>query len=277
MPDVELALLQINLHEDPKLLPGEFDAFDFLEHLAGPEGSRHEELATEAMRRLNSLLDRVDYSHCKEQGLAKPRIITKLGLPLNIGGYFQPGTDYVVVNPIALLYRSEAEVFRIIQHETNHYAGIMDESTTDLLALLQMQEAGYSTDVSPGYHELVQLLSENLQSGITAGELIDLITDDDLDTLCNFIDAIFITKIVEKKGYIDFAEIRELIQNNWKLIQELFPRLLNSLFMPMKGVHDHANNTHLDEETWGMIEDKYLTQCLKKELRGDGRTLAKES
>lgn len=273
MQHIELGLLNINSIDQPDLVSGEIDVIGFLEQVEEIYPFLNINIAK---WKLQAILNRINYKHCRAKNLPNPRIMTKRGIPMNVGGYFQPGTDYIVINPITLLYGSEADCFRILQHETNHYAGIEDESTTDLLAVLQMEEEGYRTEGKTGYAELVDSLRENLGE-ITSDQLLELIEEDDLATLGNFIEAIFIDKIIAEKGCVGFAEIRELITGKWALMQKLFPRLLNSLFSPMKGVHDHADNTHMDEAAWKNIERRYFTRCIEAELLGDGHTLAHES
>lgn len=250
---------------------GEFNAFDYLDSV----GELLPDQAQRAMVILNDVLDHIDYTLCDQKKLPRPDVAIKLDLALNIGGYFRPGADYIVINPLALLYGTTEEVFRILQHEINHYSGILDESATDLLAELQMEERRLDSDTNAGYPEQITLLKRNLPNNISTKEIVSLITNDDQETLCNFIEKILIDRLINNRGYMGPEAYRKAILGEWHIIQELFPRLLNTLFAPERGLHKNADNVLPSTEVWNILWDRFERKCLNSEL--NGATVAKES
>lgn len=197
-------------------------------------------------------------------GAEKPQVFIDPSLPPNVGGYVDPEVPQVIVmNPIVLLQGDPSELFRVNQHEAIHDGEIYEESITDLLAVLFMEEKGYDPDTRAGYHDLVTELRDRLTYDMTSQDLLDLIVaGDDTATLMNFIDKIFIEPMVNLEKPVPFLDIKNKIHAGWRVMERLFPRLLNSVLRPHAGMHDEAKGLSLRNEHWDMLMEKYTMNFL---------------
>ncbi|MBL8014891.1 MAG: hypothetical protein JNK26_01730 [Candidatus Doudnabacteria bacterium] len=163
-----------------------------------------------------------------------PRILVDPGLAgTNVGGYFDPDKpDCIFINPIIALTAPADVVAHVIQHETYHYAGLMDESVVDYLTVLKRRDAGES-QIQTGYEQLVGEFSDQIEI-YKASELANLIVaDNPASTLVNLTSALLLDeqKLAKIPDNLNrYGEISAIIQSKWDLLNRLLPRLMHEVF-----------------------------------------------
>jgi hypothetical protein len=178
-----------------------------------------------------------------------PKVVVDFSMPPNVGGYFdRTNPDCIVVNPLKLLEAGYHKNFHIIQHETDHYCGIYEESLTDALAHAQRRETGAQGEVETGYKSLTDLLADKIGL-LTSKELLNLIVlNDDEATLLNFLDLIINDTLIELGSeWWNIDKVAEALRAGWRDIQELFPRTLHGYFRTGAGYHETATALYPDE------------------------------
>lgn len=168
-----------------------------------------------------------------------------------VGGYFndqQP--DTVFINPDILLSGDESLLMHVLQHETYHYCGVYEESITDYLTTLTLQENGYS-QVHTGYDHLVSEMDNQLKIGNPdmLKRLINL--DNPLITLTNFFDHLFVAPRFQA---LDSPQaIFDILRQNWRLVRVLFPRLLNEITKSSRSLADQETDVQPEHELMRQI------------------------
>lgn len=180
-----------------------------------------------------------------------PRILTDMNMPLNVGGYYSPSEpDSIYISPMMLLYGSIEDILQVLQHETDHYCGIYEESITDYLTLAQRTEAGFAGETVAGYHELNALLTQHLGQ-LSPRELLDLVVvDNDYHTLINFLEKIVVEPLLASgnEELLTAEIIEKAVQEMWPIIQKLFPRLLHSVYQTGADMHTSAEHLPITSE-----------------------------
>jgi hypothetical protein len=201
------------------------------------------------------------------------QIVIDLSLPANIGGYYLAAddtTEVIGLHPLAVLFGTKESLIHILKHELTHAgvglnaqdANVMDESLTDLITQQFMAEQNIPDKFRSGYQELVRLISQHL-GHLSAAELLAVVEADPLQTLANLLAAMFVQPICQAAtpGMLTEDSIRFQLRRHWRLVQLLFPRLLNEIAAPYKGLHDQTE-ADLSPVIWQTVAGRIAEQIL---------------
>lgn len=205
-------------------LPPVMDAFSFIESISPSRADQ-----------LKAMLNRADFSF-------SGKIIVDLTMPMYIGGYYSPSDHVIALNPMLALTGSLKSIAHVFVHEGLHSEGIMDESLTELLTKLKMQEVFGGSEFQSGYDGMVEKTKE-LMGEMSFTEVRELIERGDLQTFENLLEVILIQPALhslEDLNDLSFESIESGLQSKWSELQELFPRMMNSIANNNRGLHDEA-------------------------------------
>jgi len=207
--------------------------------------------APNKLRRLKNALNKIKFKF-------KGTFIVDLTMPMNTGGYFAPGHDLIALNPMLLLYGSEEEIAHVLFHEGLH-AGIytdtpvMDESVTETLTKKKMAELYGSAKFKSGYDGMVKEISQFF-GDMSFEQMSDLIEGGDKQSFDNLLDVIVVQpSINDGLETLSWEEIQKKLAKSWKWLQQMFPRMMNSIAGKNVGLHSGSNVSLHNFELEGVL------------------------
>lgn len=194
----------------------------------------------------------------KKTGFEYKNVVADIRLPGNIGGYYNL-KDTIGINPMYLMYATEAQIASIVVHEGIH-AGVYtesevhDESITETLARKKIEEV-YNTQGFAAYENLVSQIQDYFGNH-SFQEIVEMIENGDEETFDNFLELIVVKPLLEDEDTrsVTWQAIEKRLKKQWKFIKEMFPRIINSIESRDVNPHEDATMDVRSYKLEGLLE-----------------------
>jgi hypothetical protein len=167
-------------------------------------------------------------------------------MPGWIGGYYYKGV--IALNPWLLLYGKEQDIAHVLFHEGLH-AGVFtngievdDESFVETMTKKRMEEIYGTTGMKTGYDNLVDDFQEHF-GNMSFNDLSTLVENGDEQTFDNLLEILVVNESLETGDIneLGWESIEKKLKKAWGILQELFPRMINSVAGRNVGPHAGTN------------------------------------
>ncbi len=222
---------------------GRLNLFDFL----GLFASHKEGL-------LKSILSRIDFKKFKGN------LIVDITMPSYVGGYWDL-KDTIAINPMLLLFGSEKAIAHVLIHEAIHAGAytdgveVHDESITETLAKKKMVEEYSETGFASGYDDMVVQLKQYF-GDLSFEQITEKIESGDEETFDNFLEIMVLNPMFEDNNANEMTwdNVEFNLKKKWKIMKELFPRIINSIHDREVGPHEDATMDVSHFKLEGLLE-----------------------
>jgi hypothetical protein len=213
--------------------------------------------------KISTALSRLDYY--------ANRIAIDANMPLGVGGSFALDDEFISISAMPSLYAEAGDVYHIIAHELLHGMDLhlelfnQEETAIDQIATSLRISRGFPAPTGTGYRGQLELLGE-FAGEITAAELLSLAHADARITLVNYIDRTLFNPDTFDSSALTKESMWERIEQNWQMLCELFPRLINNLGSRATELHDPVVVTYQNfKQQIGFIMEMKVMEKLHQE------------